>query len=1315
MAVGSAGQPPFGGHAGRVWSIAFRPDGLTVATSGDDGTVRIWDAATGDQRTQLTGPPGPVYSVAYSPDGTAIAAGGDDGTVRIWDAGSGELRAQLTGHTGPVRSVAYSRDGVALATAGGDRTVRIWDATTGTLRVGLAGHVGQVNAVAFSPDGTVVATGGGDRSVRVWDVGTGAEQERFLGHNSTVNAVAFSPDGTAIVTAGGDRVVRVWDLGGGPGRTWLSGHSGTVNALAFSPDGTELATAGGDRTVRIWEFSSGRQLSPLQGHVGSVNSVAYRSAGTTAFVGSASNDGTAGVWEARTGVRRALLMGHTGLVNAVAYRPDGAVIATAGADRTTRIWDAGTGDQPLLLHGHTGPVRAVAYSPDGAAIVTVSEDTTGRIYDATSGTLLRLLDGHSNWVRSVAYSLDSSLIATASDDSTVIIWDARTGEQREQLTGHTGLVSSVAFSPDGTEVISGGQDGTVRAWDTATGEQRAELPGYLGEVWSVACRGGESGPAVAAAGSDGTVLIWDLSTHVPMAQLTGHVGPVNSMAYSPSEAMIATAGSDGTVRIWDTGTGTQLIQLTGHTSAVRSVAYNHDGTAIATCGYDGTIRIWDAKNGTQTSGTGFNAARSRRVALAGVRSDSPSKTDLIGVERDVETLAELIAATETSAPLAIALIGEWGAGKSSVMEQVQAEIERFADMSRNNPEATAFATSVRQIHFNAWHYSGNDLWAGVARHMFQTLSSPGGKDDSSGVVPDISSDRIGKERDQQRAALETYENERRQLESELDKLKGAKAPGGFLKALDSPTYLAWTYRYTFQEVRAEVRTRRATLIGWAVLLGLGISIWFFLSAKISAAIAAADLLTASLLPILTKIRLWHRLLTGTATDLTQKLELKKSEVESSIADTRERLKLADAQFRLSEFVRDRGNSPAYRDNRGLIGQVHEDLLLLRENLRQARVEWDRGDKRSDPPLERIVLYIDDLDRCSPRRVVEVLEAVHLILALDLFVVVVAVDARWMIRSLEHHHREFFGGASEMNATAGSIANPEERRIEPYDYLDKIFQIPYTLLPPDQSGSARYLRALLPEPRLAAGSRPSGSQERAVTIAAPRIAPDNRDEGEPRQTNGMPPGVTQQRQRTADPKPPGVTENSPAQSSIGPDGQRPGFRAVTDLQPPSLRLSHAEVEFMTRLGNLTPSPRAAKRMANLYRLLRISIPDEDIAYFLGDAHGGPYRVAQVVIAIMTGSPASAYMVFNSILVADRTDDLLEVLTLGTSGTGMDGQPFAVIRDRLERLISETGLPSQVAEYQWWCAELARYSFRTWQLARRPAGRQFGRLSPDITRA
>jgi hypothetical protein len=211
-----------------------------------------------------------VTSVAFSPDGRTLASSSGDHSVRLWDVATHPrpLGVPLAGHTEQVTSVAFSPDGRILASGGGDRTVRLWSVADPVhpmpLGVPLAGHAERVTSVAFSPDGRILASGGGgDRTVRLWNVADPVHPVPLggplTGHTGPVEAVAFSPGGRVVASGGDDRTVRLWNVADPahprPRGLPLTGHASAVYTVGFSADQHTLASGGFDQTVRLWNFS----------------------------------------------------------------------------------------------------------------------------------------------------------------------------------------------------------------------------------------------------------------------------------------------------------------------------------------------------------------------------------------------------------------------------------------------------------------------------------------------------------------------------------------------------------------------------------------------------------------------------------------------------------------------------------------------------------------------------------------------------------------------------------------------------------------------------------------------------------------------------------------------------------------------------------------------------------------------------------------------------------------------------------------------------------------------------------------------------
>jgi WD40 repeat protein len=170
--TGSQLFPPLSGHKGQVWGVTFSPDGKFLATAGVDGTVKVWDAATGQLDRTFPEHTSRVHVVAFSPDdGRLVASGGADQTVKVWERATGKVLHSSTEHTDYIFGMAFSPDGRYLASASW-REVIIWDTETWRPLKTLDGCLGTIWSVAFSPDGQRLAAGGGYKGkgeIKVWD------------------------------------------------------------------------------------------------------------------------------------------------------------------------------------------------------------------------------------------------------------------------------------------------------------------------------------------------------------------------------------------------------------------------------------------------------------------------------------------------------------------------------------------------------------------------------------------------------------------------------------------------------------------------------------------------------------------------------------------------------------------------------------------------------------------------------------------------------------------------------------------------------------------------------------------------------------------------------------------------------------------------------------------------------------------------------------------------------------------------------------------------------------------------------------------
>jgi len=254
-------------------SVAFSPDGKTLATGSKDKNVRLYDVATGRCLLLLEGHEGTIFSVIFSPDGKLLASGSKDKKIRIWDIATGQTLRTLEGHAGDVNSLSFSPDGKTLASGSDDKSVRIWEVSTGKEIDKFRGHVGRVFCVAYSPDGKLIASGSEDKTYRIWDVSRGSEVRKCEG--TEIYSLAFSPDNRVLATGGQDQAIRLWEVASGKEIRKFVGHDNYISTLVFSPDGRTLASGSMDKSIRLWDVKNWSELRKFDGDWGTVYSVAF--------------------------------------------------------------------------------------------------------------------------------------------------------------------------------------------------------------------------------------------------------------------------------------------------------------------------------------------------------------------------------------------------------------------------------------------------------------------------------------------------------------------------------------------------------------------------------------------------------------------------------------------------------------------------------------------------------------------------------------------------------------------------------------------------------------------------------------------------------------------------------------------------------------------------------------------------------------------------------------------------------------------------------------------------------------------------------
>jgi len=572
-----------------VMSVAFSPDGQTIASASGDGKVILWRRDGKILRT-LNGHKLGVWAVSFSPDGQMVASASNDKTIKLWRTSDGKLIRTLTGHNLDVNSVSFSPDGKLIASASKDNTIKLWKTSDGKLIITLTGHNYDVNSVSFSPDSQTIVSGSADNTIKLWRSHDGQLLKTWTGHNNEVYGVSFSPDGKLIVSGGKDGSVKLWNSSDGTLLRALSGHNAEVNSVNFSPNGQMIVSGSRDDTIKLWRTNDGKLLNTLQGHSAAVQSVSFSPDGQT--IASASRDKTIKLWKTSNNGLPNTLQAHSPKVQSVSFSPNSNLIVSAGNDNTVKIWNARNGYLLQTFKGHKDKVNSATFSHNSKFIASASNDRTVKLWNSSNGSLVHNLQGSASVYR-VSFSPNDQIVIAGSLDGTIKLWRTRDGKLLNTLQGHSAAVQSVVFSPDGQTFASASQDKTIKLWRTRDGKLLNTIKGHNGCVYSVSFS--PDGQTIASASEDRTIKLWHRDGTL-LRTLPGHSGYVWSVSFSPNGKILASASEDQTVKLWRTSDGQLLTTLKGHIAPVYTISFSRDGQLIASGSADKTIKVWRLDN-----------------------------------------------------------------------------------------------------------------------------------------------------------------------------------------------------------------------------------------------------------------------------------------------------------------------------------------------------------------------------------------------------------------------------------------------------------------------------------------------------------------------------------------------------------------------------------------------------------------------------------------------------------------------------------------------------------------------------------------------
>lgn len=660
--------------------VGYDPGAHTWRMIDVSGTLRSFDAATGQLTGEFPLPFREFTAVAFSADGqrVALAAGK---RLEIWDIINGTCAMRLTGHELDIRTLVFGNEGRWLLSGSVDDTARLWDLESGS-QLAVMPHGGTVTASAFSHDSQRIVTGCADGSVQVWDARSAKDPVIFNSPSLEssalpINEVGISPDGRFVVARsmsgracawrmanrdiiysaplhkpclafsfdvlGAPPVFALTPTGGtieiiashdGSVVTAMKGHSEIVMSCRFSEDGRYLISAGADGTAKLWSAASGRLLRALERQPTAALVGSNLSAGNQ-FAWTMSASGELTLWH---DVIQGRLPSKIRMPLQVSFSQKGDRALITGADKL-EVWDVAQRACLAEIQLKGSVFRAVALSPDSACVVAATMDEQVFVWSASSGTLIGTHQG-----RIFSFSADGRrLLVTA--PRTLVVVDPHSGrelyahawEEKLQMADWLGENAAVVMNAAGAIYRQELRPEAQRVLIAPPTDASAGV--LASQRWLAVARTGDAFADI----DGGEVILWRADPPSQLHRFRAHERGIVHAQFDSAGDRLVTLGADGFIRFWDTASGRLLQSLASQGGMPSFGGFTPTEAVAATANSAGHTTLWDVQIGRPIAmyeGSSAAISPDGRYLLLG--GEFPAIVPLVRESREPELLASMV-------------------------------------------------------------------------------------------------------------------------------------------------------------------------------------------------------------------------------------------------------------------------------------------------------------------------------------------------------------------------------------------------------------------------------------------------------------------------------------------------------------------------------------------------------------------------------------------------------------------------------------------------------------------------------------------------